>query len=206
MENILVSFAPALLPSIILLLLVLKRTEYRKRVVLVFATGYFAAIPALLLAVSIPVPTPVIRAYLAAGLVEETVKLLLILVATPKSGGRTPVAAAAGMGFAGFENLLTPQIPSILLLRSVTALPLHLATCLIMARLVDGRANQLTRSEHSFGLWLGTLSIGVVIHGTYDLSLFLPPPFPLFVVPMSVSLMGISFMLLRQWWRESSSG
>lgn len=203
MENFLVSFAPAVLPSIVLLVFILKRTEYRKRVVFVFAAGYFAAVPALLLSVSIPAPTPFLRAYLTAGLVEETVKLLLILVATPKSGGRTPVAAAAGMGFAGFENLLAPQIPSILLLRSVTALPLHLATCLIMARIIDGRTGRRTRSERSPGMWLGALFVGVVVHGTYDLPLFLSPPFPLLVIPMGAALIGISFLLLKQWWGAS---
>ena len=113
------------------------------------------------------------RAYVVAGLLEEAAKLLVVLFFISRHEEFNEVAdgmvytMAASLGFAVVENVLYLAGPSaVLLLRGVTAVPLHAAAggimgyCVGMER-IEGRGSVVTG-----------LILAVLLHGTYDFLLF----------------------------------
>ena len=113
------------------------------------------------------------RAYVVAGLLEEAAKLAVVLFFVARHQEFDEVAdgmvytIAASLGFAVVENVLYLSGPSaVLLLRGVTAVPLHAAAggmmgyCVGVNR-IEGRGSVLTG-----------LIAAVALHGTYDYLLF----------------------------------
>ena len=125
-------------------------------------------------------------AFILAGLVEETAKYVAVLVvlrrtvlrATVRSSG--PAADArdalvygmvAGVGFAFVESTIyLGEPPPVMILRAITAVPLHAATGAWI-----GSAVNLGRRAGSCAGPLG-LAIAVVVHGVYDLMIAFGPP------------------------------
>lgn len=203
MNPMILSALAAILPGIAVLILVSYRSSNRAILFRAFAVGYFVVVPALALELLLsPLfdaagPTgDLLRAYLVTGLVEDAAKLAAIgwFVCAPgvDSRDRLRVAAVTGMGFATFENLLyVDEALSTLVLRAVTAVPLHLLVSLILVHTAfpagAGRPRLAT-----------ALVTAVLIHGTYDLLLFLPSPFPFGAAVVVCALIPVGVRIVRR--------
>jgi protease PrsW len=197
----------AIVPSLLVMIVSILALPAKRTIAISFAAGYFAVIPVLIIETVVApavdglptLPSAFIRAFLIAGLVEESVKSLLIrrrLRRLPETHRRrTFIAAAAntGLGFAAFENVLYgADSVSTGLLRSVTAVPLHAATAMIMAHLILSAPGTATPRLAK------PLAVAVLIHGLYDFFLFLPSPAPWAVVPLLVVVAAVSIGIIRQ--------
>ncbi|MDR2588279.1 MAG: PrsW family intramembrane metalloprotease [Spirochaetales bacterium] len=107
-------------------------------------------------------------AFCAAGLVEETFKLLALKAACARkdfrgAGGAVSCAAAVGFGFAFLENIFyTFGGPWVLLLRAFSSVPLHAA-----AAVFTGYGFGLSRFSYKPVLLWG-FAAAVLLHGAYD--------------------------------------
>ena len=124
----------------------------------------------------------VFDAFVVAGLVEETAKYVAVLVVLRSTVLRSTGTAAqtrdalvygmvAGVGFAFVENTIyLGEPPPVMILRAVTAVPLHACTGAWL-----GFAVRLGRRAGSRAGPVG-LAIAVVVHGVYDLMIAFGPP------------------------------
>ena len=138
-----------------------------------------------------------VSAFVVAGVVEETAKIatILLLIFAPRRPDAAPRPALwtgglVGTGFAILESFLyLGRGPGVLLLRGVTALPMHLTTGVILG--------------HAFGPGRRRLSVliafvaAVVLHGVYDLIVRADPPFSYGVVPLVVAMLIATATLTR---------
>ncbi len=152
-----------------------------------FLLGFLAVIPAFFLETLLdaasrfvlpvpPVPSLVaaaVRAFLVIALVEEAAKLLVIRWYLSPQHEFEEVSegmiytVTAGMGFALFENLLYGLVsPRILVLRALTAVPLHALTAGIL-----GYSAGISRFEGRDRTPSG-LTGAVLLHGSYNMLLF----------------------------------
>jgi RsiW-degrading membrane proteinase PrsW (M82 family) len=113
------------------------------------------------------------RAYVVAGLLEEAAKLAVVLFFIARHTEFDEVAdgmvytMAASLGFAVVENILYLAGPStVLLVRGITAVPLHATAGGIMGYFIG-----MNRIEKR-GSILAGLFLAVLLHGTYDFLLF----------------------------------
>jgi len=185
----------AAIPAVIVLLILqlfLRIHPQEKGLAVSFFLGFIAVLPAAVIEIIISGALPVIpiairslfRAFFIAALVEEVTRYYIMhmyLKGSPLVIGRTHVMAyftAAGLGFAFYENIIYGFGSfSILLLRGVTAVPLH-ALCSAILGYFVGR--------HIFGekgSYLVTgIGIAIFIHGMYNYLLFNGYPWAVFVV------------------------
>ena len=180
------NLALALAPSLILLGWAYRRDTVRKESVRLLAAAFFlgllAVAPALfvgLLASAFGTLlgndylAPLYEAFVVAALVEEGVKFLLLLVLFRRhpqfdeySDGIV-YGMAVSLGFAFLENVLYVTGPTeVLLLRGVTAVPLHAGCGAIIGYFVA--KSVLTERTRA----VPGLLIAVVLHGVYDALLF----------------------------------
>ncbi len=215
-----------IIPPAIGLLWLKRRTGVQPGSLLIVQTLFFGAV-AMALALLIGVATaPLMRrltgvarelvsAFVVAGVVEETAKMatILLLIAidrrryarspqTPSVDRRAlPVwtGAVVGTGFAILESLLyIGRGPGVLLLRGVTALPMHLTTGVIL-----GLA--LSPSRHRSST-LVAFTVAVVLHGVYDLIVRADPPVAYGVVALvAAMLIATSRLTLRSGMGNSTS-
>ena len=177
--NLLLAAVPSLL-----LLAVFYRREKRLHdvpglVFRVFGAGCLSLVPAFLagyasrgLAAGLPAGWRTVwLAFVTAGLVEESAKYLTVRLTTarrPELAGPLDgvvYTVSAGLGFAFFENVFFIGETPLVLLRALTAVPLHAASAAVLGWFI-GRARANPGSSALPGLTAATL-----LHGTYDLLL-----------------------------------
>ena len=179
------NLALALAPSLLLLWWAYRRDSIKKEsirlLLLTFSLGLLAVIPALVLGILVDAfrdffhgyARIVYQAFIVAALVEEGVKFVLLEGLVRRQSQFDEVTdglvygMAASLGFAFLENVLYVGGPSqVLLLRAVTAVPLH-AGCGALIGYYVGRAAFDARRRG-----IGGLLLAVVVHGVYDVLLF----------------------------------
>ena len=158
--------------------------------------GIAMVVPVAALQFLLPQPTSgyasvLFRSFVVAALVEEGVKLASLRLSRRFVAARTGEAAAVGiaasLGLAIFETALYSfSDPSVALVRSVTAAPLH-AAC--GARIGLAAHSPSLSSSKS----LSSVMLAIVVHGAYDLSLFVPT-FPAFF-PIAIALVSFASMV-----------
>ena len=141
-----------------------------------------------------------IRAFGIAGLVEEGTKLAVVRVYVyPKSqfdeiADGIVYTITAGLGFAFFENILYSFGPtSILIMRGVTAVPLHAVSAGILGYYI-GLSKFGGRRVFAKGL-----AYAVLIHGIYDYLLFTGSWAAVLVLP----LLYVCFRILQSLYRKA---
>ncbi len=181
----------ALIPSAGLILYFSRRTRRPQplhRLAAAFFLGFAAVLPAVLAGMAISpladwlpplsgplrhLPSHAFRAFLIAGLLEEGAKMAAVSgVLVPRPFFRTVsdgmvYTVTVSLGFAFFENLLYSLGPWwVILIRGVTAVPLHAGASGIMGYYLGcsalGEERQAGRG----------LLLAVLIHGLYDFLLF----------------------------------
>lgn len=176
--------ALALLPAVALLVLHLRAertaSEPAGRVAAAVALGIGAFLAAAGLREVVPSPTDALayRAFIEAGLGEETLKLLAALLAMPGlarlerlSAGIT-YAVAAAVGFAGAENIIYVLLhgADAGVGRALTAVPAHV----LHGAIVGVALGQVHRAPRGAVRRVGlALLVAAGLHGIYDATLLL---------------------------------
>lgn len=121
-------------------------------------------------------------AFVVAALVEESLKLAVVLVYTRRRAGVLDVmdgvvyCVAASLGFGLIENAVFAWSDArTAVLRSMTAVPLHAVSTGVMGYFV-GRA-QFVRRESRASVLAAGLASAVAIHGLYDWAIFNRGPY-----------------------------
>jgi len=170
----------------------------RLRFFLSAIVGFAAVVPAAFVQAAAPAirqgPINLLfHAFVVIALTEEGSKYLLLRL-TRKRWGETenaiPAGVAASLGFAFFETVVYASTnPSAILIRAVTAAPLHAACGSWVGRAaLASRPCGLQTFFH--------LAFAVFIHGAYDLTL-LVPGFPIFI-PVLIAIFGLAISLRPQ--------
>ena len=159
------------------------------------AAGFVAVIPAALLQAAVPnaghgAADLLFHAFIVIALTEEGSKFLTIKIVRQRWGeeeNAIPTGVAASLGFAFFETIVYASVnPSAILIRAVSAAPLH-AACGSWV----GRAALAPKRRAAFALF--HFLFAVFVHGAYDLTL-LVPGFPVFI-PVLIALSGLAVSL-----------
>ncbi len=140
-----------------------------------------------------------IHAFLVAGLVEEGTKLLVVRVFIYRRPELNEITdgvvytIAAGLGFAFFENILYSfGPPEVLVVRGLTAVPLHAISAGILGYYV-GVSKFAERPLFGRGLLYA-----VLIHGCYDFLLFSDAWTAFLVIPLLLAGFAILLGLYRK--------
>jgi len=204
---LLINILCAVIPALLLVFYFYRRDSQKKEpaslIWKVFIIGFFSVIPAVVIelflepfaALSNPLQSAFARAFIVAALVEEGIKLAVIrlfVYERPEFDEITDgiiYAVTASMGFACFENILySTGGLSTVLLRAVTAVPLHALASGIMGYYVG-----ISRFSEKGGLLKG-LAIAVLIHGLYDFFLFTGSLLGILVIPLLI----VSWIILKR--------
>ena len=209
--NILLAFFPALF----LVIFFYKKDSQKKEppalILKTFLIGFLTVLPAALIEIFLSplftgtnrLTSSLYKAFLIAAVVEEGIKLTavkLFIFNKPEFDEVTDgivYTITVSLGFAFFENLFYSfgSLP-VLLLRGLSAVPLHAAASGIMGYFIgkskfDGRGY----------LEIGLLS-GVLIHGLYDFFLFYGGILSFMVIPLLIAagiiLMGLYKKALKE--------
>lgn len=203
------------LPSFLLLRYFYKRdnlkAEPKGQVIKVFIFGCLTIIPAIVFERLIILFKPTLspewdaffQAFVVAALVEEGIKFLLIrsimfrMSAFDEVTDGIVYTIAAGLGFAFFENIAYGLQNYgniwVLLLRAVTAVPLHCLASGLMGYFL-GLAWKDRRKSGLAGLILA-----IIVHGLYDFVLFSPTRSPFWIL----ALLPVGYLLLGQMFRNA---
>ena len=143
-----------------------------------------------------------IDAVLISALIEETAKLLLLRLIfyikniKPMKAAVT-IAVAAGTGFAFLENIMYSFDHSfIIIVRSLTAVPLHIITAGITGLYLVKRD-----SENRYIRYRG-FAHAIVIHGLYDILISTQSVYSFLIIPL---LLQAGYSLYMDYKRESGS-
>ncbi len=199
-----ISFLLALIPALLLLNYFYKRDprpEPGRIVMKAFFLGILSTIPAIIIELMLGRMTPyglsplmliAFRAFIVAGLVEESCKLFVVkryIYPHPEFDEVTDgiiYTMAAGLGFAFLENIIYSMNSynsiAVLLTRGVTAVPLHGLTSGLMGYYI-GKAKMDNLPLIPLGLFLA-----VLYHGLYDFFLFYGGPLAWLSLPLLVVL------------------
>lgn len=198
----------AVVPALILLIYFYNKDKQKKEpvsmILKVFSLGFLSVLPAIIIEMLILQFVPdrfsviniIIKSFIVAGLVEEGIKLkTVLLVAYPNKNfdeltDGIVYTITASLGFALFENIFYSFGPSsTLILRGVTAVPLHAIASGIMGYYIG---------KSKFGdpnLKYKGLLIAVLVHGLYDFFLFYGSWLPVLTIPLLV-ISGIALSKL----------
>jgi RsiW-degrading membrane proteinase PrsW (M82 family) len=208
MIYLLLNISLAIIPALILLIYFYRKDKQKKEpvsmILKVFSVGFLSVIPAIAIEMLIlqfvpdrfSVVSIMIRAFIVAGLVEEGIKLkTVLLVAYPNNNfdevtDGIVYTITASLGFALFENIFYSLGPtSTLILRGVTAVPLHATASGIMGYYI-GKSKFGDHNLKYKGLF-----IAVFIHGLYDFFLFYGSWLPVLIIPLLI-ISGIALSKL----------
>ncbi len=202
--NILLAFVPSLILVIFFYKKDNQKKEPRSLILKTFLLGFVSVIPAVLIEIYL---SPLIRgnthlssalykAFIVAAVVEEGIKLIIVKLFIFKRDEFDEVTdgivytITVSLGFAFFENLFYSfGSLSVLLIRGLSAVPLHAAASGIMGYFIGK-----SKFEGRGALELGFLS-AVAIHGLYDFFLFYGGLLSFMVIPLLV-IAGIILMKL----------
>jgi RsiW-degrading membrane proteinase PrsW (M82 family) len=208
----LVLTAGAGLPALILLKIFLKRDSQKPEpaglIIGTFFLGILSIIPAAIMEgilslfgyVLPPMLMNFFRAFLVAGLCEEAVKMAVVRGFTARRKAFDEItdgivySITAGLGFAFYENIMyamnSPNFIRLLLLRSLTSVPLHALSSGIMGYFIG-------KSYFTDGEFFGRgLFFAVLIHGLYNFILFSPMINNWLIFPLLAGIYPILFKFI----------
>jgi len=199
MRYLILNISLAVIPALLLLLFFYNKDKQKKEpvslILKVFIFGFISVLPAILIEMLLAYFIPdrsqlfniIFRAFIIAALVEEGIKLkTVMLFAFPnnnfdEAADGIVYTITASLGFAVFENIFYSFGPiSTLLLRGITAVPLHAIASGIMGYYIG---------KSKFGdqkLKYKGLAIAVFIHGFYDFFLFYGSWLPVLIIPLLI--------------------
>jgi RsiW-degrading membrane proteinase PrsW (M82 family) len=214
---IVVNVILAIVPSLLLLWYFyrkdVRKKEPPKLIWLVFLMGVISTIPIVVIELLVEyfftpqekAASVLFDAFIVAGLVEETIKFAVVMLFVYRRPEFDEVAdglvytIAAGLGFALVENILYSTGPTyVLILRGVTAVPSHAFTSGIMGYYIG-------YSKYYENRKMTGLVAAIVLHGLYDLFLFISVAYPqaVAVANISIVIVILEFRWVRKLYREA---
>ncbi len=212
MRFILLNLVIAIVPSLLLLLYFYKKNIIKKEhpglIWKTFAFGLIAVVPALAIEIIgglfvekiYGIFSVLVEAFIITALVEEVLKFLVIRIYLwnrsdfKKITDGIVYTIAASLGFAMLENLFYSFGSTLLLiLRGLTAVPLHAISAGIMGYYIG-----LAKSKGSRKIGKGIL-YAVLFHGTYDFFLFTRTFTAVFVLPLLIA----GWFILRSLYKKA---
>ncbi|MEN8209626.1 MAG: PrsW family glutamic-type intramembrane protease [Candidatus Fermentibacteria bacterium] len=195
--NLAVSLALAIFPALIIVVYFYRKDrakpEPKGLVIRIFLLGLLSIVPAIFIELGIdelrgllnpyyPILYPVFKAFIIAGLVEESLKLFIVKKYAFRKQAFDEVmdgivyTVIAGMGFACLENVLYVLGKGITvgILRAFTSIPMHASVSVIMGYWIGMAKFSRTRGSR-FKLILKGFLLAVLFHGLYDLCIFAIP-------------------------------
>ena len=185
MEFVLLNIVLAAVPSVLVIVFIYRKDRGGKEppllVFMAFVIGFFAVIPAVILEILFVevgvhfsgIAFRLFRAFVIAAVVEEGVKLAAVRLFLYNRSHFDEVVdgilytIAASLGFAFFENILYSfGPPSMMLVRGITAVPLHASASGILGYFI-GTTKATGKNRLMTGLFWA-----VAVHGLYDFLLF----------------------------------
>jgi protease PrsW len=192
LTNLTISSIFAVSIALILIKISKKENVHAGEVWRTILIGIFAIFPASLIELTISLYTPPLKgiwqnlfhAFIIAALVEELIKFLFIklifYINKPESQKKAIVLAiSVGLGFALLENVMYSFDSSfIVVVRGLSALPLHLITSGIMGYYL------YYSSEEKKGAHIRGFSEAFIIHGIYDFLISLSSAVSFLAIPL----------------------
>jgi RsiW-degrading membrane proteinase PrsW (M82 family) len=202
--NLAISLTLAIVPALIIVIYLCRKDrakpEPKRIIVRIFILGLLSTVPAIFIEMGInelrgylypcyAILYPIFKAFIVAGLVEESLKLFIVKKFAFRKKCFDEVmdgivyTVVAGMGFACLENVLyvLGNGISVGILRAFTSIPMHASVSVIMGYWI-GMAkfskNRVSRRK----LILKGFLLAVLFHGLYDLCIFAIPFWSEFVL------------------------
>ena len=208
MSSLLINILLAIIPALALTYYFYRRDSQKREPVhliwKIFIIGFFSVFPAVVLEMLLErfaglgtsFQNLVARAFIVAAFVEEGIKLSVVRLFVYKRSEFDEISdgivytITASMGFACFENILysTGGGLSTVLLRAVTAVPLHAIASGIMGYYIG-----YSKFTESRAIIKGFI-IAIIIHGLYDFLLFTGTALGFLVIPLLI----IGWVILRR--------
>ena len=199
MSYLFVNILLAVIPAVVLLIYFYNKDKQKKEpvslVLKVFIFGFLSVIPAVIIEMVFIQFLPgtsglasiFVKAFIVAALVEEWIKYKTVFLTAFSNKYFDEITdgivytITASLGFALFENVFYSTGPALtLILRGVTAVPLHATASGIMGYYI-GRS----KFENPNLKYKG-LAIAVLIHGLYDFFLFYGSWLALLIFPLLI--------------------
>jgi protease PrsW len=210
MNYLFLNISLAVIPAIFLLIFFYNKDKQKKEpvslVLKVFIFGFISVLPAILIELFISqflsagsrFLSAFIKAFIVAALVEEGIKLQTVMLTAYQNKNFDEhtdgivYAITASLGFAVFENIFYSFGPvSILILRGITAIPLHAVASGIMGYYI-GKSKFGESNLKYKGLFLA-----ILIHGLYDFFLFYGSWLPVLIIPLLIISGGVVLKLYK---------
>lgn len=202
--NLAVSLTLAIVPALIIVVYFYRKDRAKPEpkgiIIRIFLLGLLSTIPAIFIEMVINelgsflnpyyrVLYPLFKAFIVAGLVEESLKLFIVKKHAFRKKCFDEVmdgivyTVVAGMGFACMENVLYVMGRGITvgILRAFTSIPMHASVSVIMGYWI-GMAKFSKNRGSKRKLILKGFLLAVLFHGLYDLCIFAIPFWSEFVL------------------------
>lgn len=212
--SVLLAVAPAVVLVCYFYRLDKKKPEPKRLIFKIFFIGFAATVPIGLLELGLEqmlrnwiessLLFQFIKAFVIAGLIEETVKLLIVKryaysqIDFDEVMDGIVYAIVAGLGFACLENIIYVINGglNIALARAFTAVPIHAIAAGFMGSYL-GQAKFATSSDAETRLIFTGLGYALLIHGLYDFMLFAAPQIGAFLALGVLPLLVATFYRLK---------
>ncbi|MCK4806997.1 MAG: PrsW family intramembrane metalloprotease [Candidatus Aegiribacteria sp.] len=194
--NLAISLILAIVPALIIVIYFYRKDRAKPEpkgiIIRIFLLGLLSTVPAIFIEMGVnqlgnflnPYRAlyPVFKAFIVAGLVEESLKLFIVKKYAFRRKCFDEVmdgivyTVVAGMGFACLENVLYVLGRGITvgILRAFTSIPMHASVSVIMGYWI-GMAKFSTNRGSRRRLILKGFLLAVLFHGLYDLCIFAIP-------------------------------
>ncbi len=202
--NLALSLALAVVPALIIVIYFYRKDRAKpepKRIIIrIFLLGLLSTVPAIFIELGLDelrgllnpcyrLLYPVFKAFIVAGLVEESLKLFIVMKFVFRKKCFNEVmdgivyTVIAGMGFACLENVLYVLGNGIAvgILRAFTSIPMHASVSVIMGYWIGMAKFSENRRSRRKLIMKGFL-LAVLFHGLYDLCIFAIPYWSEFVL------------------------
>ncbi len=202
--NLAISLTLAIVPALIIVIYFYRKDRSKPEpkgiIIRIFLLGLLSTVPAIFMEMGIDALSgflhpyynilyPVFKAFIVAGLVEESLKLFIVKKYAFKKKNFDEVmdgivyTVVAGMGFACLENVLYVLESGITvgILRAFTSIPMHASVSVIMGYWI-GMAKFSRNGISRRKLILKGFLLAVLFHGLYDLCIFAIPFWSEFVL------------------------
>ncbi|MCK5116766.1 MAG: PrsW family intramembrane metalloprotease [Candidatus Aegiribacteria sp.] len=218
--NLAISLTLAIVPALIIVIYLCRKDrakpEPKGSIIRIFLLGLLSTLPAIFIELGVDelrvllnpyyrILYPVFKAFIVAGLVEESLKLFIVKKYAFRKKCFDEVmdgivyTVVAGMGFACMENVLYVLGSGITvgILRAFTSIPMHASVSVIMGYWIGMAKFSKNRGSRSKLILKGFL-LAVLFHGLYDLCIFAIPFWSEFVLIGLLPVLAWAIILAKR--------
>lgn len=218
--NLAISLTLAIVPALTIVIYFYRKDRAKPEpkgiIIKIFLLGLLSTVPAIFIELGIDelrgflnpyyrILYPLFKAFIIAGLVEESLKLFIVKKYAFRKKCFDEVmdgivyTVVAGMGFACLENVLYVMGSGITvgILRAFTSIPMHASVSVIMGYWI-GKAKFSRTIASRRKLILKGFLLAVLFHGLYDLCIFAIPFWSEFVLIGLLPVLAWTILLAKR--------